>query len=130
MKKLAILPIVFCALLLAAVEPPNSREVSFALKAIELLRNRMRNPDSLVIEHVYARKTGKPLLCIPYRAHNAFGGFTNDIAEYKGGDSISTSGLESIGWCAGIERNWNRAVKKGWVDISQDYFRAVTEKHQ
>ena len=57
--------------------------VSNAVRAADLLRARMVDPDSMVIEHVYAKpsKPGHPLLCIPYRSRNGFGGYSHGVAE-------------------------------------------------
>jgi hypothetical protein len=90
-------------------------EVANAQRGVALLRDKMRDPDSLVIEHVYAKmdhKPDHPLMCIGYRAKNAFGGYGRQMAEYKGGDSVNADAGNSIGWCAGIERNWNRASRR------------------
>lgn len=101
-------------------------EVANAQRGAALLREKMRDPDSLVIEHVYAKmdhKPDHPLMCIAYRAHNAFGGYSRQMAEYKGGDNVNSDAGESISRCAGIERNWKRASKKGWADITAEYFK-------
>ena len=107
-----------------------SDEVAAALHATELLRARMRDPDSLVIEHVYAKadhKPDHPLMCIPYRSHNAFGGYTHNVAEYKGGENVNAAGDQSIGWCTGIERNLDKRLSKGWVDLTGEYLKAAKE---
>lgn len=70
-------------------------------------------------------KPDHPLMCIVYRARNAFNGYERQMAEYKGVDSVNADAGNSIGWCAGIERNWNRAVKKGWADITNEYLKAT-----
>src|SRR5438128_856534 len=116
MKSLAVVLI-----LLGCAFGAASDEVAAALHATELLRARMRDPDSLVIERVYAKadhKADHPMMCIPYRSRNAFGGYSHGVAEYKGGNNLNAAGGESIGWCSGIERNLERAMKKGWVDLS------------
>ena len=96
------------------------------MRAAELLRAKMLDPDSLVIEHVYAKidhKPDHPLMCIPYRSRNSFGGYTHNVAEYKGGNDFR------MGFrCAGIERNLDRALKSGWVDMTNEYQKAVAEK--
>ncbi len=102
-----------------------------ALRATTLLREKMVDPDSLVIEHVYAkgdRKSNRPLLCMPYRSRNGFGGYSHGVAEYKGGNDLNPSGDEGFGWCAGIERNLTRALKKDWVDLTDEYLKATAAK--
>ena len=108
-----------------------SDDVAGALRATELLRERMVDPDSLVIEHVYAKadhKPDHPLMCIPYRSRNGFGGYSHGVAEYKGGNNLNAAGGESMGWCLGIERNLDRAMKKGWIDLTDEYFKAAKER--
>jgi hypothetical protein len=128
MKTLAVVLALSCASFAAA-----SDEVATALHATDLLRAKMRDPDSLVIEHVYAKvdhKPDHPLMCIPYRSHNAFGGYSHGVAEYKGGNNLNAAGGESVGWCLGIERNLDKRLKKGWVDLTDEYFKAAKEAEQ
>jgi hypothetical protein len=62
-------------------------------------------------------------MCIPYRSRNGFGGYTHNVAEYKGGNDFS------MGFrCAGIERNLDKALQKGWADITDEYLKAAAEK--
>jgi len=106
-----------------------SDEVRNAASGVELLRASLRDPDSMVVEHVYAKMSHKPdhpLICIAYRAKNGFGGYGYDIAEYKGGRSLQVETIGKLGWCGGIERNLDRAIKKGWSDITAEY-RAQSE---
>jgi hypothetical protein len=108
-------------------------EVQNALRGVALLRDTMRDPDSLVIEHVYARMSHKPdhpMLCISYRAHNGFGGYSHDVAEYKGGNNLNPGTLKGIGWCTGIERNLDRLERKGWAEITEEYAKAASAKEQ
>jgi hypothetical protein len=67
-----------------------------------------------------------PLMCIVYRARNGFGGYNHDVSEYTGGKDFS------MGFrCAGIERIWIALSKRrGFVDLTDDYFKAVAEKRQ
>lgn len=44
-------------------------------------RENLRNPDSMVIEKLYARAT-PPLVCLAYRAQNGFGGMVRDFIIY------------------------------------------------
>lgn len=102
-----------------------------ASHGVAVLRERMRDPDSLVIEHVYARMNHNPdhpLLCIAYRAHNGFGGYSNDIAEYRGGQDIHSETIGHLGWCGGIERNLKTAIRKGWADITDEYVKVSSQK--
>jgi hypothetical protein len=67
------------------------------------------------------------MLCMPYRSKNGFGGYSHGVAEYKGGDDIGANAENSIGWCSGIERNLKKALKKGWVDLTDEYLKAAKE---
>ena len=105
-------------------------EVANALRAVTMLREVMRDPDSLVIEHIYAlmnHKVDQPFLCIAYRGRNAFNGYDREIARYKGHE-LSTDGSDAFTTsCSEILREWNRASNHGWVDLTDEYFQAAKE---
>ena len=104
-------------------------EVKNATDGVAALRAVMREPESLVVEHIYAKmehKVDRPVICISYRAKNGFGGFSAEIAEYKGGRSINPNMGRGFGWCSGIERNLDRAMAKGWSDITPDYQKSLS----
>jgi hypothetical protein len=124
MKKLALV------VLLCAISASAEDEIANAQRGVALLREQMRDPDSLVIEHIYAKmdhKPDHPQMCIVYRAKNGFGGYGREIAEYTGKRMEADAG-NAIGPCNGIERNWDRAVKKGWADITDKYKAAANDQ--
>ncbi len=140
MKKFTLLIVLFlCAAVVSAKEAPQTftvkDEVANALRAVALLREAMRDPDSLVIEHVYAlmsHKVDQPFLCIAYRGRNAFNGYDREIARYKGHE-LSAEGSDSFTTsCGDILRGWNRAANHGWAEITDEYTKAAKDrdKHQ
>jgi hypothetical protein len=108
-------------------------EVENALHGVAALRDVMRDPDSLVIEHVYAmmgHKPDHPMQCIVYRARNGFNGYDRTIAEYKGGKDINSDASNNFSHCGGIQRWWDKAVKHGWAEITEEYAKAASAKDQ
>ena|SRR5438876_49952 len=105
-------------------------EVANALRAVALLRDVMRDPDSLVIEHVYAlmsHKVDQPFVCIAYRARNGFSGYVREIARYKGHELSADEADRFTTSCGEILQVWNRASAHGWADLTDDYFKAAKE---
>ena len=131
MKKIVLVLLVCCPLFgqaNARVQQQSAADVGVALRGVDLLRDRIRDPDSLVIERVYAKtdhKPDQPQMCIRFRSRNGFGGYVRNMAEYEGGNSLDPNADEHFSPCAGIEQNWNRAVKKGWADITDEYLKAA-----
>src|SRR5437773_12402678 len=104
MKNILILLMLLCTAISLAKDETSftvADEISNATKAVTLLREQLREPDSLVVEHVYgalSHKPDKPMICILYRARNGFNGYERDIAEYRGGDRIDASTLGPQGF--------------------------------
>jgi hypothetical protein len=74
----------------STMQPPDAR-VAQALRAANRLQSAVRDPDSLVIEHVYTRISdtfpftapkGVEMTCIEYRARNGFGGMNRAAVLY------------------------------------------------
>ena len=91
--------------------------VADARHGIELLRDSMKNPDSFSVDRVYVNKE-HTLFCIAYRAQNGFGGMNYSMGSYKPNGGINT--MQGAMWCSadGWARNRDRALKKGWTDIT------------
>ena len=49
--------------------------------AVRLLRESLRDPDSLVLENVFARHPAYAI-CIRYRAKNGFGGYNREFVAF------------------------------------------------
>jgi hypothetical protein len=61
----------------AARKAHNDRRYA-ATVAVALLRRNLRDPDSLAIDHVFARTA--TTICVAYRARNGFGGMNRGFA--------------------------------------------------
>jgi hypothetical protein len=97
--------------------------VAVALRGVDVLRENLKDPDSLVVEHIYINtKSDKPQMCIRYRAKNSYGGYGREIVKYKGGNLLAADFLSS---CVHVEDSWNWATKKGWIEITDDYMKAA-----
>jgi len=113
------------AFLLIACFAVAEDELPAAKRGVDLVRASAKDPDSLVIERIYAKtehKPGHPWLCIRYRAKNSLGGYVREMAQYKG----SSIDRDTLGGCASIESNWDRAVKRSWTDITEQYAKSVS----
>jgi hypothetical protein len=124
MKRLAAV-LCFAVFALAAdkVQSDTQTETKNAIAGVEALRSVLNDPDSLVVERIYANmnhKPDKPTICIAYRARNLSNGYLHDVAQYSG-KKIEAQTLGSMGWCAGIERNREHALSHGWADITDEY---------
>lgn len=116
MRRLVLVLLVCCCPLFAA------DEVAMAVHAVKVLHDNAKDPDSLVVEKIYANsKSDKPQLCIRYRARNGYGGYEKEMAKYKG-DKLEP---DVLGGCFNIERKWDWATKKGWSDITDQYVKAA-----
>jgi hypothetical protein len=60
--------------------PGNDADFSAGF-AVHMLRSSLRDPDSLVLEHVYSR-IPVTAICIEYRAKNGFGGVNRERAAF------------------------------------------------
>src|ERR1700674_1222336 len=104
MKKMTLVLLVCCCPLFA------EDNVAVAVRGVELLRNHVRDPDSLVIERIYVNsKSVKAPMCIRYRSRNGFGGYVKEMAEYRGGDDLDSEPLLSR--CPGLDADIDRTVK-------------------
>jgi len=114
------------------IQSDTATEVKNAVAGVELLRDSLNDPDSLVVERIYARmehKPDTPTICIAYRARNKFNAYIRDIAEYGGKSKILPQTLGKGGWCGGIDRNLDRALSHGWADITDEYKKEASVQH-
>ena len=111
-------------------------EVPTALQAVTVLRQQLLDPDSLVIEHVFAslyHKPQHPQLCITHRAHNSVGGYAYHVAEYTGGIHLNLEAENMFaGRCAdmfgGSQNRWftpAQLERARWAEITDQYRKAV-----
>ena len=123
MKKMLLVMLVCCCPLFA------QDNVAVAVRGVELLRNHLRDPNSLIIERIYVlSKSVKAPICIRYRSRNGFGGYVREMAEYKGGDNLDSEPEFSRcpGLLADVDQSVkDRAIKKGWVDITDEYLKVT-----
>jgi hypothetical protein len=59
-------------------------EIEQALRGAEAIHNRMRDPDSFVVERVFTwNKKGEDRTCYVYRSRNGYGGMNREIGYYS-----------------------------------------------
>ncbi len=64
-----------------AVASSSTDNYAAAMVAVRLLRESLRDPDSLVLENVFARRPAYAI-CIRYRAKNGFGGYNREFVAF------------------------------------------------
>jgi hypothetical protein len=86
-----IASVVICAALLAGCDQPLSHEDKQVIGSVRVLRDLLGKPEGLKI--VRAEQYSDGAICYTYRARNAFGGFTDDVAVYDGDDRVALASL-------------------------------------
>jgi hypothetical protein len=94
--------------------------ISLSLKKV------LFRPKARIVYGSLSPKVGQSLICIVYRARNDFNSYDRDIAEYHGQKLMAgTLGPEGFGTfgshCESVQRGWNRALKHGWADFSDEH---------
>jgi len=120
MKMLLVLLVCCCPLF-------AEDNVAIAVRGVDILRENLKDPDSLVVEHIYINtKSDKTQMCIRYRAKNSYGGYGREIVKYTGGNLLAVDIFGCVySTCTHVEDSWKWATKKGWIEITDEYLKAA-----
>jgi hypothetical protein len=89
-----IASVAICTALLAACDSqPLSHEDKQVLASVQVLRDLLGKPEGLKIMHADQYSDGA--ICYTFRARNGFGGFSDDVAVYDGGDRVALASIHA-----------------------------------